>query len=286
MKKVVLAYVPVIHEGYRRFFEQQKTADRWYILSEEIAQSFKSLRKDLRALPSSMALRLLSASGVTPSVAIADRKTLARIGSRRDLVVVMPDEEEMHLVAKEYFAHVKCEYIPVFLRWHNKNATLEQKVDPRFKISSSKRDLLFLERAKVQAYRSRDLWRSVGAVLVKEKRTVLAFYNRYQPHDRIADYEGDPRGLFSQGVNLELSLAEHAEAAVIAEAARRGIVTRGASLYVTAFPCPPCAKLIARSGIKKLYFQTGYSVLDGLLVLEKAGVVIAQVIDPETAGQS
>ena len=37
----------------------------------------------------------------------------------------------------------------------------------------------------------------------------------------------------------------HAEARLIAAAAREGRATAGAVLYVTDFPCPPCAKLIA-----------------------------------------
>ena len=45
-------------------------------------------------------------------------------------------------------------------------------------------------------------------------------------------------------------------------------------LYVTDFPCPPCAKLIAAAGVVRLYFRTGYAVLDGEQVLEAAGVEV------------
>jgi dCMP deaminase len=48
-------------------------------------------------------------------------------------------------------------------------------------------------------------------------------------------------------------------------------------MFVTDFPCPPCAKLIAGAGIAKLYFVEGYAVLDGQDVLEAAGVEIVQV---------
>jgi dCMP deaminase len=49
-------------------------------------------------------------------------------------------------------------------------------------------------------------------------------------------------------------------------------------MYVTDFPCPPCAKLIAGAGIARLYFRTGYAVLDGQDVLEQAGVEVVQVV--------
>ena len=45
-------------------------------------------------------------------------------------------------------------------------------------------------------------------------------------------------------------------------------------MYVTVFPCPPCAKLIAYSGIKRLYCGGGYAVLDGEEVLKSNGVEI------------
>jgi dCMP deaminase len=77
-------------------------------------------------------------------------------------------------------------------------------------------------------------------------------------------------------VNLELSTAVHAEARLIAEAARDGVATRGAVMYVTDFPCPPCAKLIAGAGVARLYFRTGYAVLDGEDVLRAAGVEVLQ----------
>ena len=69
----------------------------------------------------------------------------------------------------------------------------------------------------------------------------------------------------------------HAEAAVIAEAAKKGIATQGCDVYATTFPCPTCAKLIAAAGIKKLYYQDGYALLDGENVLKSAGVKIIKV---------
>jgi dCMP deaminase len=98
--------------------------------------------------------------------------------------------------------------------------------------------------------------------------------NEHAPHRLSAYTVGDPRSNLHKGVGYELSTATHAEAQLIARAAREGRSTAGAVLYVTDFPCPPCAKLIAAAGVIRLYFRTGYAVLDGEQVLEAAGVEV------------
>jgi dCMP deaminase len=58
----------------------------------------------------------------------------------------------------------------------------------------------------------------------------------------------------------------------VAAAARDGVSLRGADLYVTTFPCPACARLIAEAGVGRCFFAGPYSVLDGEDVLRAAGV--------------
>ena len=48
-------------------------------------------------------------------------------------------------------------------------------------------------------------------------------------------------------------------------------------MIVTDFPCPPCAKLVAYSGIKKLFYLKGYAMLDGERILKDAGVEIIKI---------
>ena len=61
------------------------------------------------------------------------------------------------------------------------------------------------------------------------------------------------------------------------ELAKRGIALEGASIYVTTFPCPVCAKSVALSGIKKVYYSKGYSLLDAEDILRAYGVEIVLV---------
>lgn len=76
---------------------------------------------------------------------------------------------------------------------------------------------------------------------------------------------------------MEYSTAIHAETAVIAQAAAQGVSTQGASLYVTTFPCPYCARLIAHSRIKRLFVSDSYATLGGQKLLEDAGIAIIKV---------
>lgn len=50
----------------------------------------------------------------------------------------------------------------------------------------------------------------------------------------------------------------HAELNAIAQAARNGVVTEGATLYCRMTPCYVCAKMIINSGIKRVVSQKDY----------------------------
>ncbi|HLN18769.1 MAG TPA: deaminase, partial [Patescibacteria group bacterium] len=61
------------------------------------------------------------------------------------------------------------------------------------------------------------------------------------------------------------------------KAAKDGISLNNTNLYVTTFPCPTCAKLIAEAGIKKVYYESGYSLSDAEDILKNAGIEIILV---------
>ncbi|GAA4241044.1 hypothetical protein GCM10022254_68330 [Actinomadura meridiana] len=69
----------------------------------------------------------------------------------------------------------------------------------------------------------------------------------------------------------------HAGASIISRAARKGVSLEGTDLYVTTFPCPACARLIAESGIARCFFTAPYSLLEGDEVLRTAGVELIWV---------
>src|SRR5262249_13091419 len=89
--------------------------------------------------------------------------------------------------------------------------------------------------------------------------------------------QGDPRNDFSRGVHIELSTAIHAEAVIVGRAARFGTSLDGADLYVSTFPCPGCARLVAEAGFRRCFFAGPYAMRDGDRVLGAAGVELIWV---------
>ena len=119
----------------------------------------------------------------------------------------------------------------------------------------------FLEITHLVSRRSTCRRRSVGAILVKDKRILASGYN------------GAPSGLphclevgclrelnqVPSGERHELCRGLHAEQNVIIQAARHGIPIQGAALYCTTMPCIICAKMIINAGITSVYYEEGYA---------------------------
>lgn len=63
----------------------------------------------------------------------------------------------------------------------------------------------------------------------------------------------------SHGKDPHIVCAIHAEASVVAQAARKGIALNACELYVTTFPCLICARSLVKVGIKKLYYMADYA---------------------------
>jgi dCMP deaminase len=131
--------------------------------------------------------------------------------------------------------------------------------------------------AKVTAKLTSCWWREVGAVLVEDEKLIFQTFNRHVPNENSPYVFGDPRDSVPSGEKSELSTAIHAEQNIIAWAAKEGIGLRGKYLYTTVFPCPVCVKLIAYSGISKLFFLTGHSSLGGENILRSQNVEIVLV---------
>jgi dCMP deaminase len=129
-------------------------------------------------------------------------------------------------------------------------------------------DEYFLMLAKLTATRSTCLAFPVGAIIVKDRQVLATGYN------------GSPSGSVhctAQGYCYpELSSCDasktlpsrsvHAEANAIAQAAKHGINTNGASIYVTLEPCLSCLKLIISSGIREVFYETPFSLGQGVIV--------------------
>ncbi len=189
-------------------------------------------------------------------------------------VMVMPDEDVMHEIQAKHFPNAKIEWDSIFLRWDKHKSTEGKPVEADQRVSKDAKDVEMIALLNKEAEKSSDWWRHVGAAIVKDGRVIAITHNKHVPHEQTPYVNGDPRADFSKGVNLELSTGMHAEARLVADAAKDGTSLKGCDLYVNTFPCPPCAKLIAYSGIKRLYYSGWYGVLDGESILKTNGVEI------------
>jgi dCMP deaminase len=276
MSAALVAYVPVLHEGYRRFIEAHGRDRRLFVVGAELYADYRPLAKDIRALNPELVASSIAAWGICSTVEVLDAAGAERLAAEAP-PITLPDEDISHRIVERFFERCPVRYDTVFLRWDKTRTVqmLEPRAARQVDVEEALADLVGA--AEAQAARSVDWWRQVGAAMRLPDGRLLAASNEHLPHPLSPYAAGDPRSNFFKGVHLELSTAAHAEARLIAQAAREGAATEGAILYVTDFPCPPCAKLIAGAGVARLYHREGYAVLDGNDVLEAAGVEIAAV---------
>ena len=135
----------------------------------------------------------------------------------------------------------------------------------------------FLKMALLVSEHSTCIRKKVGAVLVKDNRVISMGYNGVLPNeehceDKFKDYE-DNHDFYTLHNKFSRSNEVHAEQNCIAYAAKHGIGTNGATLYVTTSPCNDCAKLIVASGIKKVVYLEFYDrEPEGVDLLSKKGI--------------
>lgn len=112
---------------------------------------------------------------------------------------------------------------------------------------------LFMSVADLYAGRSSCLRANVGVVAVKEGRIIAAGYvgaPSGMPHCLDVGCEIGPDGGCIRSV--------HAEANMVAWAARTGTALEGTEVYCTHQPCLSCAKLLLNAGISKFRYNLFY----------------------------
>jgi dCMP deaminase len=276
MTEVVVAYVPVLHEGYQRFISAHARGRRLFIIGPELFEDYRPLAKDIRRLDAELVAASIGAWGICAEVTVLDAEGAVRLAAEEPSIT-MPAEDVSYQVVERFFGRCAVRYDTTFLRWDKSRSVQLLRPRQAREVDAEEAFADLHAMAEHGADRSIDWWRQVGAAIRFRDGTTASTTNEHLPHELSAYAAGDPRSNFSKGIHLEISTAAHAEARLIAEAARKGVSTKGAILYVTDFPCPPCAKLIAAAGIARLYYRTGYAVLDGNDVLENAQVEVTHV---------
>jgi dCMP deaminase len=72
----------------------------------------------------------------------------------------------------------------------------------------------------------------------------------------------------------------HAEANAILQAAKNGVMIEGAEIYTTASPCWNCFKMIANSGIRRIFYGEFYRDERSIEVARKVGIELILLTPP------
>lgn len=101
----------------------------------------------------------------------------------------------------------------------------------------------------------------VGAITVREKRILTTGYPGAPPGLPHCDDVGHMIRVVkhTDGTHKEHCVRTvHAEANAIAQAAKEGVILKGAAIYCSMFPCLDCAKLIVAAGLKEVHTEADY----------------------------
>ena len=288
--KILILYMPVLHEGYLKLIDEVKPVII-ALITEEVLRDLPEglayiVKKDIvRALHSEkMLLALQSLVSSQVRVVRATNANLTSLKVNADTEVVMPDEDVSVAIAEKYLGGIHNITLVTppapRLRYHRNNVEEKKLLVPDRRITLTALDQDMMALATSVTERSSDWWRQVGGVLlIKDGRRIVA-YNEHWSHEQIAATFGDPRSIFKSGIRADLSISDHVEHVIIGEAARQGIPTDGASMYLTTFPCLPCSRLVARAGITRLFYRDpSYGLLDADEYLRSENVELIEVSD-------
>lgn len=120
-------------------------------------------------------------------------------------------------------------------------------------------DAYFMQIAQLVATRATCPRRSVGALIVRDRRILTTGYNgaprglsHCPPEGEMHDW---PQGCLRAGHCIR---ALHAEQNALLQAAMMGVSCDGATMVVTCQPCNTCAKMIINAGIVRVIYEGDY----------------------------
>ncbi len=248
-------------------------SDTLWLIGTDLAAQYSALHTEIRAIDSFSLENMIKALNIFEEIIVLHRDNIGEIPV--DKLITVSEKISLQ-VAKEYYRDAKMIIDTIFLRYDESNVkTLKPVIYDRKSSESFDRDMMLL--AFNEAEKSSDWWRHVGAVLVRDKCLLKKAYNHPVPSEQMPYVFGNPRDFIKAGALSHFSDAMHAEKSLFAYALKNGICTSGADIYVSVFPCPDCAKLIAYSGIRRCFFGSGHASLDGQAVLQSQNVELIYV---------
>lgn len=272
-KYAVVALIPALHSGYLSFFK--KFPGLLYVVGRDFVSDFPHIERDMRTPEFRELRKMIMSLDIFEDVIEIDQKMIREIPASLD--IVMPDDDIMRGIAEKYLPERQVLFDTIFLRWTRALSTTEYEAPKERTVTKEEAERELMSHAEYIASKSADWWRQVGAVVYKDGDVAVEAYNQHIPSSYSLDANGDPRSNFDAGERYDIVTTIHAEAHAIALAAKKGVSLDGASIFVTTFPCPTCARLIVKAGIQKVYYSKGYSLLDAEKILSDFNIEIVLV---------
>ncbi|MFW9923427.1 MAG: cytidine/deoxycytidylate deaminase family protein [Candidatus Thorarchaeota archaeon] len=143
-------------------------------------------------------------------------------------------------------------------------------------------DEYFTAMAELVSSRSTCLRRQFGTVIVQNGHVISSGYNgapRGLPHCIEIGCLRDEMNIPS-GTQHEVCRGVHSEQNAIIQCAIHGESTKGATLYVTGYPCKICAKMIINAMIHRVVISGIYSDTEGINLMKEAGLEVIIIEKP------
>ena len=277
--KAIFAYIPVVHKNTLTFLETYKGLPIFLLDNEAGKLENVYLERDARALGAVLIQKeLLQAHGFSNVTVVKPEEIASAVSAYEALIV--PEDEIVDFFLQKYAPQAKVEQINTFIRWTQKLSTTEFIVNEDRVVTHGDFENTMLSSLETEAQKSPDWWRQIAAAIVKNGEVLSHSYNAHFPSQHSVTINGDPRSNLDAGRGVGIYTSIHAEASALAKAARKGFAVEGADVYVTTFPCPTCARSLVESGIKRVFYKKGYSLLDAEEILKGAGIEIILVQEP------
>lgn len=300
-KSIIFFYASVPHNGYRKFLERNASAEKIFLLDETVIRNLMH-KKERQYLGRSFihaiepkfvaqSLRFMGVESQSPyhsKLCVISHDTLRDSEFIAELktydTIILPYEDISLFFREDYLKTLELEgkvsmNENTFLRW-NQAIPKKEETQPDFMLPIIPTFLRTVAQlAYGEAKKSSDWWRHIGAILFNQENDEIIFtaFNKHLPEQE-PNIHGDARACLNAGEEPDWVTSIHAEQSIFAQALKGGVSMKGKSLYTTTYPCPVCAKMIALSGIKQVYYTEGYSVMEQAgSVMKDYGVETIQI---------
>lgn len=270
----IIGTFTILHKGYLDILNKYPEADI-FILNDELIKELTALEQDIRKIENKTITKLINA--LERKIEILDKEALNNLTKTDDHLIVIRDPITDKLITNYLNDFPKLIIESGFLYHKAEDVYTEEKNTQATDKKYTEADINFMKQAYKKANDSGCWWRQIASVLIKDGKVLYEACNEMLPNKDECYRIGCIRDHIKPGEKMDFCSAIHSEVNVIAQAARDGVSTKDTDIYVTAFPCPRCAKVIAKSGIKRVFFHQGWSNFDGERVLKGAGVELIKI---------